>query len=193
MRVILVPHDGRRPDQPTAHLAFALDSFRPMASVSRDAGSGKNLVITSGVAEGGNSLMDRRSFIKKAGLMAGGAAATTIAAPAIAQSMPEIKWRLTSAFPKVARHALRRRHAHRPGRQRPDRRQVPDPALRRRRDRAAGRHRRRRAEQHRRDGPHRHLLLFRQGPDLRLRLHGAVRPQQPRGSMPGGTTAARWS
>ena len=45
--------------------------------------------------------MDRRSFIKKAGLAAGGAAATTIAAPAIAQSMPEIKWRLTSAFPKA--------------------------------------------------------------------------------------------
>ena len=34
--------------------------------------------------------MDRRSFIKKAGLLAGGAAASTaIAAPAIAQSMPE--------------------------------------------------------------------------------------------------------
>ncbi len=45
--------------------------------------------------------MDRRSFIKKAGLIAGGAAATTVAAPAIAQSMPEVKWRLTSAFPKV--------------------------------------------------------------------------------------------
>ncbi len=45
--------------------------------------------------------MDRRSFIKKAGLIAGGAAASTaIAAPAIAQSMPELKWRLTSAFPK---------------------------------------------------------------------------------------------
>ena len=44
--------------------------------------------------------MDRRSFIKKAGLIAGGAAATTVAAPAIAQSMPELKWRLTSSFPK---------------------------------------------------------------------------------------------
>ncbi len=43
--------------------------------------------------------MDRRSFIKKAGLAAGAAAATTIAAPAIAQSMPELKWRLTSSFP----------------------------------------------------------------------------------------------
>ena len=44
--------------------------------------------------------MDRRSFIRKAGLIAGGAAVTTIAAPAVAQSMPDIKWRLTSAFPK---------------------------------------------------------------------------------------------
>src|SRR3712207_2551528 len=30
----------------------------------------------------------------------GGAAASFIAAPAIAQSMPEIRWRLTSGFPK---------------------------------------------------------------------------------------------
>ena len=45
--------------------------------------------------------MDRRTFIKKAGIAAGGAAAaTTLAAPAIAQSMPELKWRLTSGFPK---------------------------------------------------------------------------------------------
>ena len=45
--------------------------------------------------------MDRRSFIKKAGLMAGGASASVIAAPAIAQEAPEIKWRLTSSFPKA--------------------------------------------------------------------------------------------
>ena len=46
--------------------------------------------------------MDRRSFIKKAGLVTGGAAAASaLAAPAIAQSMPELKWRLTSAFPKA--------------------------------------------------------------------------------------------
>jgi TRAP-type mannitol/chloroaromatic compound transport system substrate-binding protein len=46
--------------------------------------------------------MDRRKFITKAGAVAGGAAATaaTLAAPAIAQDRPEIKWRLTSSFPK---------------------------------------------------------------------------------------------
>lgn len=45
--------------------------------------------------------MDRRSFITKAGLAgAGAAAATTLAAPAIAQSSPKVTWRLASAFPK---------------------------------------------------------------------------------------------
>ena len=45
--------------------------------------------------------MDRRKFIKTAGVVAGGAAtATTLAAPAIAQSMPKLKWRITSSFPK---------------------------------------------------------------------------------------------
>lgn len=43
--------------------------------------------------------MDRRKFLKSAGL--GAAAAGTIAAPAIAQSMPEVKWRLASSFPKA--------------------------------------------------------------------------------------------
>ena len=42
--------------------------------------------------------MKRRNFIKGAGL--GLAASTTLAAPAIAQSMPEVRWRLTSSFPK---------------------------------------------------------------------------------------------
>jgi TRAP-type mannitol/chloroaromatic compound transport system substrate-binding protein len=46
--------------------------------------------------------MDRRTFIKKAGLVTGGAAAaSTLAAPAIAQSMPKITWRMASSFPKA--------------------------------------------------------------------------------------------
>ena len=42
--------------------------------------------------------MKRREFLKAAGV--GTAAATAVAMPAIAQSMPELKWRLTSSFPK---------------------------------------------------------------------------------------------
>src|ERR1700742_1962000 len=41
--------------------------------------------------------MKRRDFLK---VSAAGAAATAVASPAIAQSMPEIKWRMTSSFPK---------------------------------------------------------------------------------------------
>lgn len=45
--------------------------------------------------------MDRRSFIKKAGVTgAGAAAASTLAAPAIAQETPKVTWRLSSGFPK---------------------------------------------------------------------------------------------
>src|SRR5262252_5637126 len=49
------------------------------------------------VPKAGDALMKRRDFLK---VSAAGAAATAVAAPAIAQSSPEIKWRLTSSFPK---------------------------------------------------------------------------------------------
>jgi TRAP-type mannitol/chloroaromatic compound transport system substrate-binding protein len=42
--------------------------------------------------------MNRRGFIRKAGVAA--AAVPALASPAIAQSMPELKWRMTSSFPK---------------------------------------------------------------------------------------------
>jgi TRAP-type mannitol/chloroaromatic compound transport system substrate-binding protein len=41
--------------------------------------------------------MKRRQFLQTASV---GVAATAVASPAIAQAMPEIKWRLTSSFPK---------------------------------------------------------------------------------------------
>src|SRR5688500_10721911 len=43
------------------------------------------------------SSMKRRQFLTAAGA---GLAAGAVASPAIAQSMPEVKWRLTSGFPK---------------------------------------------------------------------------------------------
>ena len=42
--------------------------------------------------------MKRREFLKSAG--AGLAASTAVAAPAIAQSMPEAKWRMATSWPK---------------------------------------------------------------------------------------------
>ncbi len=45
--------------------------------------------------------MKRRSFVKSAGLgLAASAAVGGVAAPAIAQSQPEIKWRLAASWPK---------------------------------------------------------------------------------------------
>src|SRR3954471_7299254 len=51
---------------------------------------------------GRKPVMDRRTFIKKAGAVTTGAVAgaTTLAAPAIAQTAPALKWRLGSSFPK---------------------------------------------------------------------------------------------
>src|SRR6478735_12499666 len=46
--------------------------------------------------------MQRRKFIHTAGIGTAAVAATgTLAAPAIAQSSPELKWRMASSFPKA--------------------------------------------------------------------------------------------
>ncbi|MBB3934743.1 TRAP transporter substrate-binding protein [Aureimonas phyllosphaerae] len=46
--------------------------------------------------------MDRRQFIRQAGVVAGGAVAGTgLAAPAIAQEAPTLRWRMTSSFPNT--------------------------------------------------------------------------------------------
>src|SRR5260370_31224293 len=55
------------------------------------------LAITKQKIKKGNA-MKRREFLKTAG--AGLAASTAVAAPAIAQSMPELKWRCTTSWPK---------------------------------------------------------------------------------------------
>src|SRR3954462_1122914 len=45
--------------------------------------------------------MKRREFFKSAtAITASAAAATTLAAPALAQSQPKVSWRLASSFPK---------------------------------------------------------------------------------------------
>ncbi|MBS0539751.1 MAG: twin-arginine translocation signal domain-containing protein, partial [Proteobacteria bacterium] len=45
--------------------------------------------------------MQRRKFLRTAGVGGAAAAASAaVAAPAIAQSMPDLNWRITSSFPK---------------------------------------------------------------------------------------------
>jgi TRAP-type mannitol/chloroaromatic compound transport system substrate-binding protein len=44
--------------------------------------------------------MKRRQFLKAAGLTGAATAAAGVAMPAIAQSMPDLKWRYTSSYPK---------------------------------------------------------------------------------------------
>ena len=126
------------------------------------------------LTRGGNS-MKRRDFIKVTGIGVAGAA--SIAAPAIAQSMPELKWRMPTSWPKSldTLHGGAEMMAKMVGEATDNKFQIQTfaageivPGL------AGGR---RRAERHGRDRPHRVILLFRQGSDLHLRLVGPVRAE----------------
>ena len=118
--------------------------------------------------------MKRRDFLK---VSAAGAAATAVASPAIAQSSPEIKWRMTSSFPKsldtiyggaeyFAKHVAEMTD---------NKFQIQVLPGWRNRSGTAGA--RRDLQEHRRDVPHRFVLLCRQGSDLCHLCVGAVRPQ----------------
>ena len=147
--------------------------------------SGRHVANPQAQSEGGFS-MKRREFLKAAGV---GLAATAVAAPAIAQSMPELKWRLTSSWPKsldtlygacgnCSPNTSRRRPTTN-SRSRPSPPAKSCPALQVAR---CG------AERHRRDGPHRApIIIIGKDPTFALLLRGAVRPQLPASRTPGST------
>ena len=91
---------------------------------------------------------------------------SAVAMPAIAQSSPEIKWRMTSSFPKSLDTIYGGAEEFAKYGRRNDRQQVSDPGIRRRRNRSGPAGARRDLQRHRRDVPHRLLLLCRQGSDL---------------------------
>ena len=91
---------------------------------------------------------------------------TLAASPAFGQQTNEnVKWRLTSSFPKSLDTLFGAAPDHRRSRRRDDRRQVRAAALRRRRDRAQPAGARRGVQRHGRMRPHLHRLLHRQEPD----------------------------
>ena len=125
--------------------------------------------------------MKRRDFLKTGALAA---AATPIAMPAIAQAMPEVKWRLTSSFPKSLDTIYGTAQQFAKLMSRRDRRQVPGPDLLGRRDRSRPAGARRRHLRHGRMRAYADLFLHRQG----CRRSGSA-PASPSASTPASSTA----
>ncbi len=143
---------------------------------------------TSGDAAGANKKrslggtnMQRRKFMRTAGVGGGGRCRRRARLPRrpSPRSMPELKWRLASSFPKsldtLYGAGEKLRQVHRRG----DGQQVPDPHLRRGRDRARPAGARRRAERHRRDAAIPPATYYvGKDPTLRLRHRAAVRHER---------------
>src|SRR5216684_8111236 len=86
-----------------AFVAFSQPNFRVKAArqsafvTPKSRRRTKSSRISGKRPQQGDALMKRRDFLK---VSATGAAVAAVASPAIAQSSPEVKWRLTSSFPK---------------------------------------------------------------------------------------------
>ena len=125
-------------------------------------------------------MTNRRNVLAgTAAATAGIAAASSFPKPAIAQSAPELKWRLTSSFPKSLDtiYGAAEVFAKAVAEMTDDK--LADPGVRLGRDRAGAAGGGCGDQRHGRDVPHRLLLLCRQGPELRLRHRDPVRAQQP--------------
>ena len=134
--------------------------------------------------------MKRREFLKAAGI--GACRPATLAAPAIAQSMPEIKWRMASSLPKSLDTLYGGAELIGQGGRRSHRQQVSDSGLRRAARSCPGLQVLDAVQNGTVEMGHTALLLLlRQGPDLRLRHRrvpfGLEHARQTRpGSMLGG-------
>ena len=120
--------------------------------------------------------MKRREFLKVGGV---GLAASTVAAPAIAQSIPGGEVAVCDQLAEVARYAVWRLRVFCQARRRDHRQPFPDSTVRRRRTRAGLAGARRGFERHRRDRQYGAVLLLGQEPGVYLRHVAAVRAQHP--------------
>src|SRR5689334_17372146 len=88
---------GAKPVRSSPTLSSSMETVSGGACSRAIAGPANRRNIGSELRRHLEATMKRREFLQAAGVAA---AATAVAKPAIAQSMPELRWRLTSSFPK---------------------------------------------------------------------------------------------